>query len=105
MWERFERGSSSILRRLGRDVFTTLRCAWRFNPVFSSTSFDEFGREINRDRILLGLERREKEGKKLGRPKGSKDKKRRRKSGYLQRWASKKTTPLKSGDFSRENYA
>ena len=38
----------------------------------------------------------------MGRPKGSKDKKRRRKSGYLQRWASKKTTPIKTGDKAEE---
>ena len=65
----------------------------------------EFEREIIRERILLGLERRKKEGKKLGRPKGSKDKKRCRTSGYIQRWAGKKTTPYNSGDFPKENYA
>jgi DNA invertase Pin-like site-specific DNA recombinase len=34
-------------------------------------------------------------GKPIGRPKGSKDKNARRKSGYWQRWASKKPTPQK----------
>lgn len=56
----------------------------------------EFERELIRERILLGLERRKKQGKKLGRPKGSKDKnpKGRRKSGYYRRWQNenKKTT-------------
>ena len=54
----------------------------------------EFERELIRERILLGLERRKKQGKKLGRPKGSKDKERRSKSGYYRRWQneSKKTT-------------
>ena len=51
----------------------------------------EFERELIRERILLGLERRKKEGKPLGRPKGAKDKnpKGRRKSGYYVRWAKK----------------
>ena len=42
-----------------------------------------------RERILLGLERRKKEGKTLGRPKGSKDKSYRKKSGYLLRYQNK----------------
>ena len=51
----------------------------------------EFERELIRERIHLGLERRKKQGKPLGRPKGSKDKnpKGRRKSGYYMRWAKK----------------
>lgn len=52
----------------------------------------EFERELIRERILLGLVRRKKQGKKLGRPKGSKDKKRRRRAGYINRYL-KKTTP------------
>jgi len=55
----------------------------------------EFEREQIRERIILGLERSKKEGKKLGRPKGSKDKERRRKSGYYRRWANDKKTTLK----------
>jgi len=34
-----------------------------------------------------GLKRAIKQGKKLGRPNGSKDKGRRRRSGYLRRWS------------------
>jgi len=51
----------------------------------------QFERELIRERIILGLERSKKQGKKLGRPKGSKDKnpKGRRKSGYYRRWAKK----------------
>jgi len=55
----------------------------------------QFERELIRERIILGLERKKREykkqGKKLGRPKGSKDKnpRGRRKSGYYQRWAKK----------------
>jgi DNA invertase Pin-like site-specific DNA recombinase len=55
--------------------------------IFSA--FAEFEREIIKERTLLGLERAKKEGKKLGRPTGSKDKKERRKSGYLLRYAGK----------------
>jgi len=56
----------------------------------------EFERELIRERIILGLERRKKQGKRLGRPKGSKDKnpKGRHKSGYYRRCEkeNKKTT-------------
>lgn len=55
--------------------------------IFSA--FAEFEREIIRERTLLGLARAKKEGKKLGRPEGSKDKKERRKSGYHLRYAGK----------------
>jgi DNA invertase Pin-like site-specific DNA recombinase len=55
--------------------------------------FAEFERELIRERTLEGLERAKKEGKKLGRPTGSKDKKERRKSGYWLRWADKKSPP------------
>jgi len=58
------------------------------------SGFAEMEREIIRERILLGLERRKKQGHKLGRPRGSKDKKYRKKSGYYNRWA-KNTTPHK----------
>jgi hypothetical protein len=44
------------------------------------------GQEMIRERILLGLERRKKQGKNLGRPTGSKDKKRRKKGGYYLRY-------------------
>jgi DNA invertase Pin-like site-specific DNA recombinase len=80
----------------------------------------EFERELIRERINLGLERRKKELKekgyfikngkkitKLGRPKGKKDEKgRRRKSGYYRRWEkehSKKITPYKNGVFDKED--
>ena len=47
----------------------------------------ELEREMIRDRIMAGLSRAKKEGKVGGRPKGSKDKKVRRKSGYYRRWS------------------
>lgn len=40
------------------------------------------------ERTLAGLDRARREGKKLGRPKGAKDKKRRETRGYLLRYAS-----------------
>jgi DNA invertase Pin-like site-specific DNA recombinase len=55
-------------------------------------SFAQFERKLIQERINAGLDRAKKEGKTLGRPKGSKDKKVRKKSGYWLRW-SKKVTP------------
>lgn len=52
----------------------------------------ELEREMIIERTLLGLERAKTEGKKLGRPSGSKDKKRRRLSGYNLRWQRDKAT-------------
>jgi len=54
------------------------------------SGFAEMERELIRDRILLGLERRKKQGHSLGRPTGSKDKGRRRTSGYTNRWLKQK---------------
>ncbi|MCP4651232.1 MAG: recombinase family protein [PVC group bacterium] len=53
------------------------------------SAFADFERNIISDRTLLGLERAKAEGKQLGRPKGSKDTKRRRRSGYNLRYATK----------------
>lgn len=61
------------------------------------SGFAEMERELIRERILLGLERRKKEGFTLGRKKGSKDRGRRRTSGYTNRWLNsklKQTTPI-----------
>ena len=49
-------------------------------------AFAQFERRLIQERINAGLERAKSEGVKLGRPKGSKDKKRRTKSGYYLRW-------------------
>ena len=46
----------------------------------------EYERELIVSRIRSGLDRAIREGKQLGRPKGSKDQKRRKKSGYFLRW-------------------
>ena len=62
----------------------------------------ELERELITERINLGLERAKLKGKKLGRPKGSKDKKQRKKSGYWERWANqgKKSCPQNKDMFS-----
>jgi DNA invertase Pin-like site-specific DNA recombinase len=52
----------------------------------------EYERELTISRINSGLDRVRAEGRTLGRPSGSKDKKRRIKSGYYLRWG-KKSTP------------
>ena len=51
------------------------------------SGFGEMERELIRERILLGLQRRKTQGKPLGRPTGAKDLKRRKRSGYNLRWA------------------
>jgi len=57
---------------------------------FSITgAFAQFERKLIQERVNAGLDRARKEGKHIGRPAGSKDKKRRRKSGYLLRYQKK----------------
>lgn len=53
-------------------------------------AFAEFERNLIQERINAGLDRAKLEGRTLGRPKGSKDGKVRRKSGYLLRWQKEK---------------
>ena len=53
------------------------------------SGFAEMERDMIKERIKLGMERRKKQGKSLGRPKGSKDKKSRNKLGYWKRWGKK----------------
>lgn len=55
-------------------------------------AFAELERELIRERTKDKLAYLKSQGQKLGRPKGSKDKEQRRKSGYWLRW-SKKTSP------------
>lgn len=56
----------------------------------------EFERKLIVERINLGLDRARSQGKKLGRPKGSKDKKRRKKGGYYLRYQkNKQSSPSK----------
>jgi DNA invertase Pin-like site-specific DNA recombinase len=59
------------------------------------SGFAEMEREMIRERIKLGLERRKQQGKSLGRPVGAKDRGYRKKGGYYLRY-SKQTTPYNS---------
>lgn len=49
-------------------------------------AFAEFERDLTIQRINDGLAAAKARGKKLGRPKGARDRKQRRKIGYYQRW-------------------
>jgi DNA invertase Pin-like site-specific DNA recombinase len=51
------------------------------------SAFAEFERDLIRERTMDGLNRAKQQGKRLGRPKGSKDKKVRKKGGYYLRRA------------------
>lgn len=53
------------------------------------SAFAEFERNLIRERTLEGLNRAKLQGKTLGRPKGSKDQKRRKKGGYYLRYKNK----------------
>lgn len=62
------------------------------------SAFAEFERELIRERTIEGLRRAKTQGKQPGRPKGSKDTKKRRKSGYILREARKRqAVEVKSG--------
>lgn len=69
-------------------------------------AFAEFERSLIRERTIEGLRRTRQQGTKLGRPKGSKDKTNRRKSGYYLREAKKKQAMDVEGGITKglENY-
>lgn len=54
------------------------------------SAFAEFERDLIRERTIEGIRRARLKGKQPGRPKGSKDKKKRKRSGYLLREAGKR---------------
>lgn len=54
------------------------------------SAFAEFERELIRERTIEGLKRAKMQGRSPGRPKGSKDTKKRKKSGYILREAHKR---------------
>lgn len=62
--------------------FSTATGKLMFNLL---SAFAEFERDLIRERTLDGLARAKKQGKQLGRPKGSKDRKDRKKGGYYLR--------------------
>ena len=61
------------------------RMFWQMLGVFA-----EYERELIVSRTMAGLNRAVRQGKVLGRPKGSKDSRRRKLSGYHLRWAKTK---------------
>lgn len=63
-------------------------------------AFAEFERELIRERTIEGLNRTKSHGKILGRPKGSKDKSNRKKSGYyLREMKNRQSIDEKKGVF------
>ena len=54
------------------------------------SAFAEFERELIRERTIEGLRRAKSQNKTLGRPKGSKDSKQRKRSGYILKEANKR---------------
>ena len=62
-------------------------------------SFAEFERNLIQERINAGLARARDQGKTLGRKKGSKDRKPRKKSGYWLRWSKKDLDLINSGNY------
>lgn len=70
--------------------FTTATGKLHFNIL---SAFAEFEREIIRQRTLEGLARAKQQGKKLGRPNGSKDTSPRSKTGYHLRSIRMKNEP------------
>ncbi len=58
--------------------------------------FGQYERELIVARTKAGLDRARKQGKALGRPRGAKDKRQRRKSGYFVRWQGIKKRPPKN---------
>lgn len=58
------------------------------------SAFAEFERDLIRQRTIEGLRRAKSQGKQIGRPKGSTDKKKRSNDGYLLREAQKRVERL-----------
>jgi DNA invertase Pin-like site-specific DNA recombinase len=79
--------------------FTSATGKLMFNLL---SSFAEFERDLIRSRTMEGLNRVKQQGKKLGRPKGSKDKKTRRKSGYILRAARENQSTDKANGINKE---
>lgn len=82
---------TSELRNLGIGFISTTQGFDTTKPegrlVFAILgSLAEFERELIKERIHLGMKRARRQGKHCGRPAGSRDKKRRKRSGYLLRW-------------------
>jgi DNA invertase Pin-like site-specific DNA recombinase len=84
------KGSRIVFCQQGYDFSKDNEDPFAKNQFQIMASFAELERSLIRLRTLDGLERARKEGKTLGRPLGSKDKKVRRKSGYFLRYVKDK---------------
>lgn len=73
------------------------RAFWQVLGVFA-----EFERAIIRDRVMSGLERARAEGKRLGRPVGATDKRKRSVSGYHLRYAGTKIESRRLGKRNKQ---
>lgn len=88
--ELIEKGSNFYFVNQGLELNTKTNNAMSQMQLGILTVFAEFERELIRERVMEGLERAKTQNKFGGRPKGSKDTKVRKKSGYWLRWANKK---------------
>jgi len=70
-----------------REVFTAM-ASWAA----------KFESDRRSERTRAGLDRAKSQGKKLGRPVGSKDKNGRRRAGYLSRWVKKRPAKVEAND-------
>lgn len=98
--DRFARSSTELIMDVSELVkkgiaFISLSESLDFNTATGQlhfhilSAFANFERELVRERTIEGLNRALHQGKILGRPKGSKDKKQRKTSGYILREAYK----------------
>jgi DNA invertase Pin-like site-specific DNA recombinase len=85
--EEFKKKGIAFISLREKIDITTADGMMQFN-IFAA--FANWEREKIRERTLDGLSRTKAEGTILGRRKGSKDKKPRRKSGYYLRWSKEK---------------
>jgi len=81
---------------LTQNIDTTTPQGKFFFTILSA--FAELERELIKERTKVRIDRLKSQGKHLGRPAGSKDKKVRRKAGYIIRWARKQPTPQQISD-------
>jgi DNA invertase Pin-like site-specific DNA recombinase len=87
-WFEFCKQHKVTIVSLKDSVDTSSLAGKLIQPVLSALA--EFERDVLVERTRAGLERAKLSGKKIGRPKGGKDKKKRSTSGYIRRWDSKK---------------
>ncbi len=101
--DRWARSSTELLLEINEFIAKGITfCSYSEQLDFSTatgklhftilSAFAEFERNLIRDRTLEGLHRAKSQGRSGGRPVGSKDSKKRKTDGYVQRWVN--NTPL-----------